>query len=177
MSNSATPWTVDWGFPGSSVVKNLPAVQETEETWVQTLGWKDPLEEEMATHCSVLAWEIPWTEEPRRLRFIGLQRVGHNWSNLARMHAQIVDRQAPLAMEFFQARNSRVGSHSLLQGIFPTQGSNLRLLHWQVDSLPLSYHGSPEEYLGLGKCSINVNCDGIGGKAENLVPRKPLTLR
>ena len=52
------------GFPGSSVVKNLTAKQET---WVQSLGWEDPLEEEMVTHPSILAWRIPWTEEPGRL--------------------------------------------------------------------------------------------------------------
>ena len=49
------------GFPSGSVVKNPPATQETQ---VQSLGWEDPLEEGMATHSSVLAWEIPWTEEP-----------------------------------------------------------------------------------------------------------------
>ena len=52
------------GFPGGSVVKNLPAVQETQEMWVQSLGQEDPLEEEVATHSSILAWKIPWTEEP-----------------------------------------------------------------------------------------------------------------
>ena len=45
-------------------VKNLPAMQETQEMWVQPLGWEDPLEKEMATHSSTLAWRIPWTEEP-----------------------------------------------------------------------------------------------------------------
>ena len=49
------------GFPGGSVGKNPPAMQET---WVQSLGWDDTLEEEMATHSSILAWRIPWTEEP-----------------------------------------------------------------------------------------------------------------
>ena len=48
-------------------VKNLPAMQETQETWVQPLGQDDPLEEEMATHSSILAWRIPWTEQPGRL--------------------------------------------------------------------------------------------------------------
>ena len=48
------------GFPGNSVIKNLPAVQEMQ---VQSLGQEDPLEKEMATHSSILAWEIPWTEE------------------------------------------------------------------------------------------------------------------
>ena len=49
------------GFPGGSVVKNPPAIQET---WVPSPGWEDPLEEEMATHSSILPWKIPWTEEP-----------------------------------------------------------------------------------------------------------------
>ena len=50
------------------VVKNLPAMQETQEMWVQSLGWEDPLEEEMATLSSIAAWEIPWTEEPGGLQ-------------------------------------------------------------------------------------------------------------
>ena len=51
-------------------VKNLPAVQKT---WVRSLGWEDPLEKEMATHSSFLAWRIPWTEEPGRLQSMGSQ--------------------------------------------------------------------------------------------------------
>ena len=51
-------------------------IQETQETQVQSLGWEDPLEEEMATCSSILAWEIPWTEEPGGLQSIGLQRIG-----------------------------------------------------------------------------------------------------
>ena len=58
------------GFPGGSVVKNLPAKQET---WVQSLRQEDPLEKEMATHSCVLAWKIPWTEEPGGLQSIGSQ--------------------------------------------------------------------------------------------------------
>ena len=59
----------------AQMVKNLPAVQET---WVQSLDWEDPLEEGMATHSSILAWRIPWTEEPGGPQCTGLQRVGHN---------------------------------------------------------------------------------------------------
>ena len=59
----------------AQLVKNLPTMQET---WVQSLGQEDPLEEGMATHSSILAWRIPWTEEPGRLQSIGLQTVGHN---------------------------------------------------------------------------------------------------
>ena len=55
--------------------KNLPAMQETQ---VQSLGWEDPLEKEMETHSSLLAWRIPWTEEPGGLQSVGLQRVGHD---------------------------------------------------------------------------------------------------
>ena len=57
------------GFPVGSMVKNPPAMWET---WVRSLGWEDLLDKGMATHSSILAWEIPWTEEPG-----GLQRVGH----------------------------------------------------------------------------------------------------
>ena len=59
-------------------VKNIPAVQEMQETWVQSLGCKDPLEEKMATHSSVLAWRNPWTEEPDRLPTRRSQRVEHD---------------------------------------------------------------------------------------------------
>ena len=58
------------GFPGASVVKNLPAMQELQEAWVRALGQEDPLEEEIATHSSILAWRIPWTEEPGGLQSI-----------------------------------------------------------------------------------------------------------
>ena len=57
------------------MVKNLPAMWET---WVQSLGWEDSLEKGMATHSSILAGRIPWTEEPGRLQSTGSQRVGHD---------------------------------------------------------------------------------------------------
>ena len=70
---------VNMSYEGASLmaqmVKNLPAMQETQ---VQSFGWEDPREKEMATHASILALEIPWTEEPGRLQSMGLQRVGHN---------------------------------------------------------------------------------------------------
>ena len=59
----------------AQMVKNLP---EMRETWVGSLGWEDPLEEGMATYSSILAWRIPWTEEPGGLQSIGSQRVRHN---------------------------------------------------------------------------------------------------
>ena len=66
------------GFPDGSVVKKLPAMQEPQETLLQSLGWEDTLEEGMATQFNFLAWRIPWTEEPGRLQSTGQQRVGHD---------------------------------------------------------------------------------------------------
>ena len=64
-----------WASLVAQSVKNLPAVQETQ---VQSLGWEDPLKKKMATHSSILAWKISWTEEPGGLQSMGSQRVGHN---------------------------------------------------------------------------------------------------
>ena len=63
------------GFPSGSGIKNLPTMQEM---WVQSLAWKDSLEEEMATHSIFIAWRIPWTEEPDGLQSMGSQRVTHD---------------------------------------------------------------------------------------------------
>ena len=60
------------------MVKNLPAMQELQEVLVRSLGREDPLEEGMAIHSSILAWRIPWTEEPGGLQSMGLQRVRHD---------------------------------------------------------------------------------------------------
>ena len=62
-------------IPRAQMVKNLPVMQETR---VQSLGWEDSLEKGMATHSSILAWRIPWTEEPGGLQSMGSQTVGHN---------------------------------------------------------------------------------------------------
>ena len=59
------------GFPGGSAVKNPPAMQEAQ---IRFLGWEDPLEKQMATHSSILVWEIPWTEEPGGLKSMGSQK-------------------------------------------------------------------------------------------------------
>jgi len=133
------------GFPGDSDSKES-AVQET---WVLSLGWEDTLEKEMATHSSILAWKIPWMEEPGRLQSMGLQWVHSN------IHSQINEHkffpilllllshevmsdsfvtpwtvacQAPLSMGFpKQEEWSRY--HFLFKGIFPTHGLNPCLLY------------------------------------------------
>ena len=65
-------------FPSGSVVGNPPAMQEIQETQVQFLGWEDPLEEDTATHFSILVRRIPWTEEPGGLQSMGSQRMRHH---------------------------------------------------------------------------------------------------
>ena len=64
-----------WASLVAQLVKDLPAVQET---WIQFLGQEDPLEKEMTIRSSILAWRMPWTEEPGRLQFMGSQRIGHD---------------------------------------------------------------------------------------------------
>ena len=79
----------------AQTVKNLPAMQET---WDQSLGWEDPLEKEMATHSSVLAWRIPWTEEPGGLQSMGSPRVGCDWvTNTFQLYLQLGDSSSSLS--------------------------------------------------------------------------------
>ena len=121
------------------MVKNLPAMQETQ---VPSLGREDPLEKGMATHSGILAWRMPWTEEP-----MGSQRVDMTeWPTLSLSHRCVcaeyvscsvmpdslqpfwtVACQAPLSMGFSRQEYC-MGCHSFLQEIFPSQGSNLQLL-------------------------------------------------
>ena len=88
-----------WGFPGGSVVKNLPAVPETQETRVPSLGQEDPLEEEMATHSSIPAWKIPWTEEAG-----GLQSVALHESN-ATAQPHVCKNAEPWFLHLYNGRN------------------------------------------------------------------------
>ena len=69
------PLQYSWASLVAQLVKNPPAMGET---WVRSLGWEDPLEKEKAAHSSILAWRIPWIEEPGRLQSMGLERVRHD---------------------------------------------------------------------------------------------------
>ena len=132
----------------------------------------------MTTHSSILAWRIPWTEEPGGLQSMGLQRFVHDWATkhkhstrlispkllcssphprlsseivllTACMHACLLslsvvfDTLQPQAQSPYPSKNTGVGCHFLLLGIFPTQVSNPCLLNLQVDSLPLCHLGNP----------------------------------
>ena len=106
--------------------------------WVRPLGQEDPLEEGMTTCPSILAWRITWTEKPGGLQYIESQRVEHDWSDLACVHApgSFIHGDSP-------GKNTAVGCHALLQGIFPTQGSNRSLLQCRWILYHLSQQGSP----------------------------------
>ena len=75
INNTIPSTSIVWASLVAQIVKNLPAMQET---WVQSLGEEDPLEKEMATHCRILAWRIPWTQEPGGPHSVGSQGVGHD---------------------------------------------------------------------------------------------------
>ena len=81
-----TPLTTPCVKHTSLVAQTVNGPPALWESWVRSLGWEDPLEEEMATHSSTLAWRIPWTEEPGRLQSMGLQRVRHDWVTNSLFH-------------------------------------------------------------------------------------------
>ena len=76
MSHINVDYGYTLGFPSDSAVKNPPAMQKLQELWVQSLSWEDSLDKGIATHSSILAWRIPWTEEPG-----GLWSMGHKESD------------------------------------------------------------------------------------------------
>ena len=133
-----------WASLVAQRLKHLPVMRET---WVQSLGWEDPLEKEMAIHSSILAWRIPWTKEPGGLQSTGSQKVGQDWVTSLSLWTEA--HQAPLSMGFSR-QECWIGCHAVLQGIFLTQGANphlLCLLCWQKGSLPLAPPGKPENIL------------------------------
>ena len=72
-----------YGWLGCFFYLTLKPMQEMQDMWVLSLGQEEPLEKDMATHSSILAWRIPWTEEPGGLQSTGPQRVGHNWERVS----------------------------------------------------------------------------------------------
>ena len=97
-------------------------MQETQEIWVKSLGWEDPLEKDMATHSSILAWKIPWTEEPGRL--MGSQRVGHDWACRHRIHSMCMNHLENFCLKDSASLhcNPVVGNHCLMRQPHSTAG-------------------------------------------------------
>ena len=99
-----------------------------QETRVRSLDWEDPLEKEMATHSSILAWKIPWTEEPGRLQSMGLKRVRHDWAT-----------SLSLSLFFFLA-TGLVGSYFPIRDhLMPPAVRAWSPDHWAVREFPVSY--------------------------------------
>ena len=148
-------------------VKHPPAMQKT---WVQSLGQEDPLEGEMATHSGILAWIIPWTEKPGSLyspwgrRELDTTNIHRHWKkdgctlSCSVMSDSLWPQGLGTRLLYpwdFPGKNTRVGCRFILQGIFLTQGSNLHLLYWQTDSLPLSHLGSPERTVDVANQKLS----------------------
>ena len=145
MSNSfVTPCTIAYPFSkgSSQTVKNLPA---TQETWVWSPGWEDPLKEGTANHSSILDWRIPWTGEPGRLQSTGSQRVRHNWATS--MHAHTIACQASLWMEVSWQKYSS-GLPFPPPGDLPNPGIEPFIGRW------ILYHWATRESLSLICCIL-----------------------
>ena len=113
------------GIPASLVAQRLKRLPARRETWVQSLGREDPLEKEMATHSSILAWRIPWTEEPGRLQSMGLQRVGHDWAtslSLSTWHHQAAHETSSFSgFQLALLRQTQTQMHPVFWKLFPTR--------------------------------------------------------
>ena len=118
----------------SLVAQTVKLLSTMWETWVQSLGWEDPLEKEMAIHSSTIAWKIPCTEEPGRLQSMGSQ---------SRTRLSDFSYVRTYAVWNSPGQNTGVGSLSLPQGIFRTQGPNPGSPHCRRILYQLSHKGSP----------------------------------
>ena len=118
---------------------------------VRSLGWADPLEEGTATHCSILAWRIPWTEEPGRLKSMGSQRIGHNWSDLEHCYCCSVTTILLLLLLFTQSCPTLCNPMDCSTPVFAVLHHLPELaqthVHWVNDAIqlshPLSSHSPP----------------------------------
>ena len=120
--------------------------------WVRSLGWEDTLEKGMATHSSILAWRIPWTEEPGRLQSMGSHRVGHNWNDLPHRHSHVIRLIISFATEdgeiLYSQQKTRPGvncgiDHELLTAKFRLKlkkgGETTRPFRYDLNQIPYDY--------------------------------------
>ena len=118
---------IDWASLMAQTIKNLPAMRET---WVQSVGWEDPLEEGMATHSSILGLENPWTEESGRLHSPWGRRVGHDWvtkHNTWMDYMNVIQLLPCSGMGGYTIPRGKCLSHCLLSSSLPT-GQKLQKL-------------------------------------------------
>ena len=151
------------------MVKHLPVMRETQ---VRSLGWEDPLEKEMATHSSTLAWKIPWTEEPGRLQSMGSQRVRHNWAtSLVHWISQFSSVQSLSCLSHCQPRglqHARLPCLSPTPGVYSNSSPSSRWCHPMISSsvvpfssclqsLPASWSFPMSQFFASGGQSIGVS--------------------
>ena len=118
------------------MVKNPPA---TQETWVQSLGGKDPLEKEMATHSSILAQRIPWTEEPGRVSSVGSQRVRHDCATNHNLSPQTLFHSFPFRLPGFFL-HCREAKGLVVKGVFGLRLAWMQTGASYIISLILHFH-------------------------------------
>ena len=131
-------------------LKHLPPMRET---WVRSLGWEDPLEKEMAIHSSILAWRIPWMEKPSRLQSTELQRVGHDWSDLAA--AVAYDKMALISKAYNRFQWNSFQKQLTLINLAKSFETNNKQMKWSVScSVMFDYlppHGLYSPWNSLGQ--------------------------
>ena len=127
------------GFPGDSLVKNPPAMQEPREMWDQSLGWEDPLEKGMATHSSIYFGRVPWAEESGGLQSMGSHRVGHEWGDLVAERGKPVqvqrDKTGALGQEVQENSPAEPGLPSPLISVLLKPPSKCSCSPWRIHPL------------------------------------------
>ena len=121
----------------SLVAQRLKCLPTMQETWVRSLGWEDPLEKEMAIHSSILAWRIPWTEEPGGLQSTGSQRVGHYWATS--LHFNILICPGILMENLMTSQKLTKGLNELANMLI-----TFMVCIWKIMGLNLTFSGSRE---------------------------------
>ena len=137
-----------WASAVVQTVKNLPAMQET---WVPSLGQEDPLEKGMATHSSILAWRIPWTEELGRLQSMGSQRVVHDWATNTHTHTKAGPKEATQLCLVGDAQWAREWSQRQLSSLIPGTVPLPSTLSHSL-KLPVNFHSNRNRHC----LSINI---------------------
>ena len=122
-------------------VKRLPTMRET---WVRSLGQENPLEKEMATHSSIHAWKIPWTEEPGGLQSMGSQRVGHDWATSL---SPLSDLESHRIMMWLSSCWNALTSHRIYMILLLTSSTDVTYVSLEIISdstLPGSFSSSKD---------------------------------
>ena len=145
---------INWASQLAQWVKNLPTMQEMQETWVWSLGQEDPLQLKVATQSSILAWKIPWTEEPGRLQSTGSQ----SWTWLSywaqSLYTDLVCRDV-LSTKYSEGASS-YAEHSEPLSLVNETNKKLKytLGSWEIPSKEVTFTTKPEGWMPDSHCSV-----------------------